>query len=242
MHIRNILQATDHRPWPLPRGNFSWYQEWNQLLFFHFRIDASIIQPLLPKGLLTDIYDGFAWVSLVPFTMNRIRPRLLPAFSPVSDFDEVNLRTYVTDGKKSGIYFFSLEASRWLPALLAGGISGMPYEQAHIYRAFNDAPQYHIRNKRKHTFASIHYRPGKAITKKTGLQLWLTERYCVYLDKHEIVYRFQVHHIAWPLAEVTLQNISLQYRIGQQLITEKDIVSAQYSPGVQVVAWGRECL
>jgi len=242
MHIRDLLQATDHRPWPLPSGNFSWYQEWNRLLFLHFRVDESVIRPLIPPRLQVDTFDGSAWVSLVPFTMNRIRPRLLPPFPPVSDFEEVNLRTYVTDGEKPGIYFFSLEASRWLPTLLAGGISGMPYEQAQIHRSFTDIPQYAIRNSHKNTFASIRYRPGNTITEKTALQLWLTERYSVYLDKNHKQYRFQVHHIAWPLAELTLEEISLQYRVGQQLITEKDIVSAQYSPGVQVLAWARELL
>jgi uncharacterized protein YqjF (DUF2071 family) len=242
MLIKDILAATGHRPWPVPAGNFSWYQEWNRLLFFHFRVDAALIQSLIPAGLQIDTFDGSAWVSLVPFTMNRIRLRVITSFPPVSDFHEVNLRTYVTDGKHAGVYFFSLEASRWLPAWLARSISGMPYETAGITRSFGDINRYQVSNTRKSTFASVGYRPGAVIAHKTALQLWLTERYCVYLNKNNRWHRFQVHHTAWPLMELDLQEVQLEYRVGPQLITEKDVVSAQYSPGVQVLAWGRETL
>lgn len=242
MNIKDILHTTAHRPWPLPEGTYTWHQEWNQLIFLHFRIDAAIIKPLIPQGLQADIFDGSAWVSVVPFSMQRIRPRLLPAWGPVSDFYEVNLRTYVTDGKKGGVYFFSLEASRFLPVLLAGGISGMPYEQAAIQRSFGQQDGYKIKNRNKQTFASISYKPGLPIVQKTEQELWLTERYAVYLDKKGRLYRYNVHHLPWPLAALDIQDISLEYRVGRQLITEKDIVSAQYSPGVQVLAWNREQL
>ncbi len=242
MSIQKILQATAHRPWPLPKGNWSWYQEWNRLVFIHFRIDASIIAPLLPKGLQADIFDGTAWVSLVPFTMNRIRPRLLPSFPPVSDFSEVNLRTYVTDGQKSGVYFFSIEAANLLSVLLAGSISGMPYEQAHVWRSYGNDNPYTVRNKRNDTALSLTYRPGSPLMHKTPQDLWLTERYAVYLDKNDRLYRYEVHHLPWPLYTPEIQELQLSYRIGQLVVTEKDVAGVQYSPGVQVLAWRREML
>lgn len=242
MTIKDILATVAHRPWPLPQGMYKYYQEWNELLFLHFRVEENIIRTLLPPGIQPDLFDHSAWVSLVPFTMNRIRPRMAPSWKPLSDFHEVNLRTYVTDGRQSGIYFFSLEAARWLPATLANRISGMPYEPATINRSFGDIHRYAISNPRKDTTANILYKPGVDITGKTPLERWLTERYCVYLDLAEHLYRYQVHHISWPLQTVTLQEAHIRYRVGTQLLTEKDIASAQYSPGVQVLAWGRERL
>src|SRR5262245_25172388 len=144
MTVKEILQQTTHRPWPLPAGSFAWYQEWNRLIFLHFRIDVQTIAPLLPKGLQPDLFDGSAWVSLVPFSMEHIRQRLLPAVDFISNFNEINLRTYDTDGQKAGVYFFSIEADKWLSTLMAGSISGMPYEQASLQRSYNDEHSFEV--------------------------------------------------------------------------------------------------
>lgn len=104
------------------------YQEWNRLTFLHWRYPADVIQAFLPRGLTVDSLDGTAWVGVVPFVMERIRPPGGPALPWLSAFGEVNVRTYVRDplGNR-GVWFFSLDAAR-LPAMLAARATyGLPY-------------------------------------------------------------------------------------------------------------------
>src|SRR3954451_23064859 len=90
--------------------------------------------PLLPAGLTLDLFDGEAWVSLVAFTIKRLRPHFLPSFPPLSNFHEVNMRTYVLRNAKPGIYFLSIEAQKPGSALMAKLVTGLPYVHSKIKR------------------------------------------------------------------------------------------------------------
>ncbi|HYD19862.1 MAG TPA: DUF2071 domain-containing protein, partial [Flavipsychrobacter sp.] len=96
MKISEILKSADHRPWPLPSGKWQWYQEWNDAVFMHGSVDTELLKPHIPKGTQVDLYEGKAWISVVVFKMEGVRHKYSPAFTPVSDFYEINIRTYVT--------------------------------------------------------------------------------------------------------------------------------------------------
>lgn len=103
-------------------------QDWRWLTFLHWRYPPEAVQALLPAGVTVETFDGDAWVSLVPFLMDGVRAPRVPAVPPLSRFPETNVRTYVRgpDGR-TGIWFFSLDASR-SPAVLTGRASyGLPY-------------------------------------------------------------------------------------------------------------------
>jgi uncharacterized protein YqjF (DUF2071 family) len=151
-----IIQDLAHRPWDLPVGKWAYYQEWNRSLFLHWKIPTDILQPFIPRGLILDICDMEAWVSLVAFTMENIGPRGFPAISALSDFHEVNLRTYVTINGKPGVYFLSIAAQKHLSAWLAKMLSGLPYEKSEISREQNDAFQTYSLFNRKRIIFNIH--------------------------------------------------------------------------------------
>jgi uncharacterized protein len=90
------------------------YQRWRELLFIHWPIAVASLRALVPPELEIDLYDGQAYVSLIPFVVAESRPRGMPGVL-ASRFLETNLRTYVkaADGEV-GIYFFSLDASSTL--------------------------------------------------------------------------------------------------------------------------------
>ncbi|MCA9241502.1 MAG: DUF2071 domain-containing protein, partial [Planctomycetales bacterium] len=110
MPRHSSLATTAHRPWPLPPGSWSWRQSWVELLFAHWRAPAEQLRTLVPRGLELDLFDGHAWVGLVPFRMEGVMRRPLPDLPWVSAFPELNLRTYVTHGGKPGVWFLSLDA------------------------------------------------------------------------------------------------------------------------------------
>ena len=238
--INDIILHTDHRTWALPTARWAYYQEWNRVLFLHWKVSATELQKLLPKRLTLDLHEGSAWISLVPFTMEKIRPNGIPAFSPISNFHEINVRTYVTTEGKPGVYFLSIEAQKYLSAYIARKASGLPYEKSAIIREINNIKHaYTSVNQKKAFHLNATFETGNPITDKTPLDIWLTERYCLYLDDNNQVYRYQIHHHPWALQEVQINNLTTAYNIGNiSLHTPPDL--AHYSEGVQVIAWKRE--
>ena len=95
-------------------------QGWRNLASVHWRYDAAEVQALLPEGFRADTYDGSAWVGVIAFSMERIRIPHLPALGPLSSFPETNVRTYIVDPQgRRGVWFFSLDVTRLVPALVA---------------------------------------------------------------------------------------------------------------------------
>jgi len=232
--LAELLADTAHRPYPLPAGGWRYYQEWNEALFLHWRVPLAVLRPLVPAGLDVDTFAGEAWVSVVGFTMQRIRPRYLPALAPVSDFHEINLRTYVVRDGRAGVYFLSIEAQKRVSAWLARALSGLPYERARMERSRR---HYRSHNARTGFRLEAEFVIGAAITAPTPLDKWLTERYCLYLERAGAVLRYDIQHRPWPLARVDVQRLDVLYRVGA-LVLPPAPDAAHYSAGVQVLAWG----
>lgn len=95
------------------------HQRWESLLFLHWRVPAATIQQTLPAGLTVDTFEGEAYLGISPFFMRQVRPTGLPAVPWLSDFLELNVRTYVynADGVP-GIWFYSLDCDQ--PLAVAG--------------------------------------------------------------------------------------------------------------------------
>lgn len=236
LSIKKILKQTDHRTWDYPKQPYSFYQEWNRALFFHWKVDAAILQELIPDGLTVDLFNDEAYVSLVAFTMEKIRPRFLPPFAPISNFDEINLRTYVVKDDIPGVYFLNIEASKIISVAVSKLLSVLPYEHADMYR--NNKDYFQSVFKKKNFSFETKYEIGAEITDKTDLDCFLTERYCLYVDANENLYRYDIHHIPWPLYQLTLYELQTDYVFGDLNLNELPL-KVQYSMGVQVVAWNK---
>ncbi|TQJ30556.1 YqjF family protein [Microbacterium sp. SLBN-146] len=115
-------------------------QTWSSAIFLHWRVDAARVAPLLPPGVRPDIFDGSAWIGLVPFELSRFRFLPLPAVPLVGTFNEINVRTYGIDAEgRRGVVFLTLEAEHLIPVLAARVIFGLPYRWAAIGRRIDRA-------------------------------------------------------------------------------------------------------
>ena len=112
---------------PQPVGFAVMKQEWRDLAYVHFGYEPSAVGALLPPGLDVDTWEGRAWVGIVPFSMRRISFPLTPPVPWLGSFPEVNVRTYVIRNGVPGVWFFSLDVNRLLPALVARAGYGLPY-------------------------------------------------------------------------------------------------------------------
>jgi uncharacterized protein YqjF (DUF2071 family) len=114
-----------------PAGPCIGYQRWDRLLFAHWKVPAAAVQSLLPRGLFVDTHRGEAYLGLVPFFMQRVRPRGLPPLPGISWFLELNVRTYVHDAQgRPGVWFFSLDCNQSLAVAAARRFFHLPYEHA----------------------------------------------------------------------------------------------------------------
>lgn len=238
MKIREIVNTTEHRPWKIPKGNWKFYQEWNKAIFLHWQVSLSDLKPFIPDELKIDLFEGKPWISLVAFTMENIRPRYLPPFSLLSNFDEINIRTYVTCNQKAGVYFLSIEGGKRLSCKVARAISELPYRYSDMERS---AQTYQSSNPEFADRLKMVYQVGKAKSRKDQLDTWLTERYALFQDTEQAINEFEIHHAAWPLNEIEIDMLELDYPRFKKLLKNKPD-KALYSKGVQVLAWGKERL
>lgn len=238
MTTQEILRHNSHRPWLVPSEAWQYYQEWNKVLFLHWQVGIDALQEFVPDELEIDLFDGRPWVSLVAFTMERIRTRNFPAFPPVSNFHEINIRTYVKSGNKTGVYFLSIEGGNRLSCSVARRLSGLPYRFSEIKRSRN---QYLSHNRLHNDHVCIDYIPGKTLPAKTALDQWLTERYALFQDCSDSIHEFEIHHLEWPLSEIAITSLKVDYPRFNGLISRKPD-KVQYSEGVQVIAWEKNRL
>jgi uncharacterized protein YqjF (DUF2071 family) len=238
--IKTILSTNKHRPWALPASQWKFYQEWNNSLFLHWKVDKDIVLELIPKELQLDLIDGEAWVSLVAFTMQKIRPRFLPHFRPISDFHEINVRTYVTQNGKPGVYFLSMEGHKSFSVFLSRALSGLPYIKSKMIRNL-DLKSYTSYNPEKNFRLNVNYKIKEEIAAKNPLELFLTERYSLYQDTKNHLFRYEIHHLPWVLNTVEVFDLITDYKIGGLDLNKKPDL-ANYSKGVEVIAWGKEIL
>ena len=205
------LERLAHRPWPLPGGRWLMAHTWHDLLFAHWRVPDSALRALVPAGLTVDTYDGDAWLGLTPFRMGGVRFRGTLPVPGLSSFPELNVRTYVTDGEKPGIWFFSLDAGRATAVAAARRLYRLPYFRARMSVLPGPAGT---------AFSSVRtqpgafpralqatYRPaGATFTAQPGtLEHFLTERYCLYTAAGGRVYRAEIHHAPWPLQPAVVE-------------------------------------
>ncbi len=197
-----ITTVTAHRPWPLPQSAWLMTQSWHHLLFAHWPVDAELLRAKLPAGLTLDLYEGQAWLGVVPFRMTNVAPRFVPAIPFVSEFAELNVRTYVTIGGKPGVYFFSLDATSPLAVFTARALFNLPYHRATMSVDVGARRVSYRSSRRTGGELAVTYGPIGAVQEpRPGtLEHFLTERYCLYTtNRSGHVRRLEIHHRPWPL-------------------------------------------
>jgi uncharacterized protein YqjF (DUF2071 family) len=184
-------------------------QRWSELLFLHWRWEVADLQRRLPPGLWVDTFDGEAWLGVVPFFMDRIRPRFLPPVPGLSWFRELNVRTYVHDDQgRPGVWFFSLDCDQAVAVRVARALFRLPYFDAAM-AAQREAGKVRFDCRRKAETGSSRfvYELGEALpTPEAGsLAFWLVERYALFANTRAGLQLGRVAHEPYPLTAVTLR-------------------------------------
>ncbi len=228
--------------------------DWNRAVFIHFEVPANILQPLVPFEL--DLWHGKAYVSLVAFTMNNLRPTVggrLGALltTPISSHPFLNVRTYVKHGHETGIFFLIEWLTNRLSVWLGPRTFGLPYhfgqlnyhhnqEDGHLDGEITspDAPS-SIRYD-----ADIDPTASLEPVEPNSLDEFLLERYIAFTMRGKTALHFRIWHTPWPQTPIDLHlhQADLLDATGNWR-ADATVVSAQYSSGVKNVWMGlpRRC-
>ncbi|OGU12695.1 MAG: hypothetical protein A2075_16780 [Geobacteraceae bacterium GWC2_58_44] len=186
------------------------YQSWRKLLFMHWRLPAELLRPHVPERLRIDTFDGEAWVGITPFLVRNLRPAFLPALPWLSDFDEVNVRTYVHHDGVPGVWFFSLDASSLLAVIGASAAYRLPYRYAEIIvREEKEKIVYSSRragSAAEPAVLKVSWLKGDMVgeAEPESLEFFLVERYCLYAAAGNDLYRARIFHPPWKLQTAEL--------------------------------------
>jgi uncharacterized protein len=196
-----------------PKGWPVMFQSWRDLLFLHWEYPVAAIQATLPEGLSVDTFGGRAYLGIVPFFMRNVRPRFLPAVPGISNFLELNLRTYVYDEAGTpGVWFYSLDANQRLAVEVARRCFHLPYEQAEMKAGVTKEGRIRYESRRTGPRANgarclFEYAPGQdlPVPATDSLEFFLVERYRLFSSAPDGLRRGAVLHEPYPLcrAEVT---------------------------------------
>ena len=235
-----------------PAGRTVMRQQWRDLLFLHWAVPAEQLRALLPASLSLDTFAGQAYVGLVPFTMRNVRPTWTPPFPPLSNFHEINVRTYVHYNGLPGVWFFSLDAANATAVRIARAWFKLPYYYARMRLARQEedaAGQPGNTHCARIDYASerlwpdptpasadVQWTPRGAVSHALPgtLDHFLIERYVLYSYKDGQLYSGQVHHPAYPVQTATLHALN-ENLVAQAGITRPDAPPLiHYARGVDV--------
>ncbi|HEY0098724.1 MAG TPA: DUF2071 domain-containing protein [Pyrinomonadaceae bacterium] len=196
---------------------------WGKLLFMHWPISPERLRSLIPPQLTIDTFDGEAWIGVTPFTLWDVRLSFTPPVPYLSDFHELNVRTYVLYRGVPGVWFFSLNTNSSMTVFGARTFYFLPYFNARIdLRQEGDTIHYDLERTdadRPARFKAS-WEIGRELPESEPgtLEFFLTERYCLYSASGESIYRARINHRPWPLRQAKL------------ISHESDIVESDYLP------------
>ena len=225
-----------------PAEKIKGYQSWRNLAFLHWEVPVGELELLLPEGLQPDLFQGKAYVGLVPFEMKNIRPAWCPRFLGFN-FLETNVRTYVLHNNEPGVFFFSLDASSLTAVKIARWIWHLPYFYSDMTFS-NEQNTYQYELKRGNDVQSqIKIKTGQPIapSQPDSLEYFLLERYLLFTQLRGEILRGQVHHVPYPAREARLVNFEdqlLEVNGLTNLNSSPDLV--HFSTGVDVEIYSLE--
>jgi uncharacterized protein YqjF (DUF2071 family) len=218
--------------------------DWVETQFLHWPVPADTLRDRIPRDLRLDTFDGTAWVSIVSFLIAHARPRGVPAALAWRTFPEINVRTYVSDAERSGIWFFSLDAGSRFAVELGRRAVHLPYYRASIRSAFTSGNvSYQLERTHRdapaaHLDARLSFGGEPRVAAPGTLEQWLIERYSFFTaTPHGRTLRGDVRHHPWPIRDASVRAYESSLLEADGIAQPASPPLAHASSGVITRAW-----
>ena len=237
-----LSAAARHRMLQSP-GEPLFYASWDHAVMIHYEADPDALQREVPFEL--DLRDGRAFVSLVAFTLRRMRPRRGGRIGewllkPIATHEFLNVRTYVRANHEPGIFFLVEWLSNRLSVPLGPPVFGLPYRYGRItYR--HGQPTEGICGSVEAKDGIFSYRGASetnefAPCEPGSLTEFLMERYTAFTQPGRRRPKlFRVWHEPWPQRPLDVDVVASDLLSASGAWwTTAHYLGANYSPGVDV--------
>lgn len=224
------------------RGEPLFYATWDRAVFIHYEADPAALQRCVPFPL--DLHNGRAFVSLVAFTLRRMRPRRGGRIGewlvkPIATHEFLNVRTYVRANDEPGIFFLAEWLSNAISVPLGPPVFGLPYRYGEITYDHRD-PTSGVSGRVEAKEGCIAYR-GVAPAGEFGVceagscAEFLMERYTAFTQRFFGARMFRVWHEPWRYLPLDLEitDDRLLAQTGDWWRTAQ-YSGSSYSPGLDV--------
>ena len=212
---------------------------WDRAVFINYSADPKVLQRQIPFEL--DLRDGQAFVSIVAFTLVRMRPRIGGLLTewllkPIATHEFLNVRTYVRHNGEPGIFFLAEWLSNRISVVLGPRSFGLPYRFGHLRYKHDEcftgavaAPEGKLRYEGE--IAASDFEPCLPGSQDE----FMLERYTAFTQRGKRRRLFRIWHQPWRQAPAicNCSQTSLIASTGAWWKTA-ELVGANYSPGADV--------
>ncbi len=175
-------------------------QRWDDMLFAHWPVKPEALGPLLPAGVEPDVRDGRCWLGIVAFRMTETRAAGLGPPHGLGSIPELNVRTYVRVGGRSGVWFLTLDTSSPLFVTIGRGLYGLGYRRARMIVTRHGARIHYVSACGPASFLASYEPIGPATAPpRDSLERWLVERYRLFALRGRRLVTAEVAHAPWLL-------------------------------------------
>jgi uncharacterized protein YqjF (DUF2071 family) len=215
---------------------------WARTVFIHYEADPALLQRQIPFQL--DLYEGRAFVSIVAFTLLRMRPRVGGRlgewlFRPIASHGFLNVRTCVRQAGEPGIFFLAEWLSNSLSVWLGPRTFGLPYRLGRLdYQHADQGDE--IRGTVTSGEGRLdYYAPAACATLEPcdagSRDEFLLERHTAFTSRGRRRRLFRVWHEPWRQTPVEIE-VTADELIASTGAWWKSAscIGANYSPGVEV--------
>jgi uncharacterized protein len=216
-------------------------QAWRDLTFLHWSYSPGVVRELVPRELELDLWDGAAWVGLVPFAIEGLTHPSIPAIPWLSNFLETNVRTYVVDRQgRRGVWFFSLDAARLAAVIGARSAYALPYYWANL-RLDREGAEVRYQGQRVSPRSAAYDARigiGEPIADASEFELFLTARFRLYARRWGKLLLANVDHPPWPLRKARVLTLEQNLVRASGLPSPAGEALAHFAESVEVrVSW-----
>lgn len=187
--------------------------KWEHLVMANYSIDPKVLKPFLPLKTEIDKFEGHVFVSLVAFMFNKTKVLGFPI--PFHrNFEEVNLRFYVTPNKDTSIRAVTF-VKEIVPRLAIPLIANNLFNENYIALKMS-----HINKKLEHSYSwknsynnSISVKIDKELIYPTANSIseFITEHYWGYAKGANKTLEYEVKHPQWKCCEVNDFKIDVDF-------------------------------
>lgn len=222
--------------------------DWRDMVLVHFRFDPEILSKHVALPL--HLFDGAAYVSLLYFRLENLRPNNSGAVGRaalrlVSDHPFLNVRTYVHGPEGDGIFFLREWITNPLSCRLGPKTYGLPYRRAEFYVGPEPGGTESISLRRPEAFPELTIRfPAKAKRLHRAaagtLDEFLVERHVAYANEGGTLRSFHVEHEPWSIADLDWVRVKHDLVVHDfPWFAEGTCVGGHRSPGFESVFMSR---